>query len=87
MNQTTEATTAEYTKRFHELTQGETTCCLAAHAQPLGLSWKNKEHMETLKRLFDLGNPLITFAKNGSYCRISDEESKKVMLVILREYL
>jgi hypothetical protein len=85
--ETSTTTVPEYTKKFKELTPGERECCLAAHAEPFGLSWRSRQHMDTLKRLFKLGNPNITFASDGSYCRIADPESVNVMKVIIREYL
>jgi len=75
----------EYTKDWKDLSPGEIQSCLAAHCVVAGLSWKNSKHMATMKRIFDLGNPKITFAKDGSYCRI--EEDVNVMAVLFRQYL
>lgn len=57
----TTTTEAEYTKHWDELSQGEIECAIASHCIPLGLCYTNKNHFKTLKRIFDIGKPTMTF--------------------------
>lgn len=56
-----------------------------AYAQMMNKGMKKRIKLDKWQRILNLGNPLITIDEDGA--RISDEESKKVLQVLIREYI
>jgi len=85
----TKQSTTEVTKSWTDLSKVETECCLAAHCVPLGLSFKNQRHMQTLHRIFDLGRPKIVLVLSDGKPKAVrvHEESADVIKLLIRQYL
>jgi hypothetical protein len=71
----------EHSLNWQDADESHEACVIMSHAA----AFKTKD-FDTLKRIFNLGNPDIIFGDKLSYCRVA-KQSVQLMTILTKQYL